>query len=302
MLSDNKLFDQFLIEWGTAYVKLKRILQYLNAYSETFSQIKGFRLITAEELDQSQQEWLWLLSLLDNPIETDFYKPCWVPINANEYDQFFDLSSPTLELFQVDYFCFEPYQWFKYPLITHIDQFMFEIDEDPHYFTRCLQKSKEIVSLINSELIIEHNKYGLSGGISYNPRAQYREEILCNELSEDPIIDRKDHSILLSGVNASAILILPGNTKIILDEISFAFEPEYEASTVITNINALAFLLKLLKKNPIKSFFLIFDDCPCNYAWFNEDILYITHSDNDILEGAYLNLNLILSRNLKFDK
>jgi hypothetical protein len=291
----DQLFNDFLIEWQDKYVKLKEVLTYLETYSETLAQIKDFSLIKVNDLDQEQREWLWLLTRLDNPIDTGFFKPWWILVNSNEYDQFIDLSTPTFELFQVDYFPFQPYQWFKIPLIPDIQQFMLTIDEDKLYMDTVKSNSEQIKLKINGELFVDRIKLGLRGQIDYKISDFCRETIVPDNLETEPVIEITDNSIFISGINAKIAAILPANMDVSLDEITYASESGTNAAEIIENMNALVFLLTKTKKIPVTSFFLIFGNCPDNYAWFRDDTLYISHSDKKVISQSYRNLKWILN-------
>jgi len=298
----DQLFNDFLIEWKDKYEKLKDVLGYLESYSETLAQIKDFSLVNINDLDREQREWLWLLNRLDNPIDSVFFKPWWIMVNSNEYDQFIDLSSPNIELFQVDYFPFQPYQWFKIPLITDIQQFMLTIDEDKLYMDTVKSNSEQIKLKINGELFVDRIKLGLRGQIDYKISDFCRETIVPDNLETDPLIELRDNSILITGINEKAVIILPVNMEVALDEIIYAAKSGSNASEIIENMNALVFLLTKTNRIPVKSFFLKFVGYPDNYAWFREDTLYISHSDKTVIMESYRNLQWILNETLFEEK
>lgn len=291
----DQLFNDFLIEWQDKYVKLKDVLNYLETYSEALAQIKDFSLIKVNNLDHEQREWLWLLTRLDNPIDTGFFKPWWILVNSNEYDQFIDLSSPDFELFQVDYFPFQPYQWFKIPLITDIQQFMLTVDDDTFYMDTVKRNSEQSKLKINSELFVEHIKLGLQGQIDYKISDFCSETIVPDNLETDPVIEITDNSICITGINAKIAVILPAYMVVTLDEITYTTESGTNAAEIIENMNALVFLLTKTKKIPVKSFFLIFDNCPDNYAWFSGDTLFVSHYDKKVIIESFRNLQWILN-------
>jgi hypothetical protein len=293
----DQLFRDFLFEWGDKYEMVKSILGYLGASSEILAQITDFKLMQVEDLDREQREWLSLLTQLDNPIETDFYKPWWILINSNEYDQFIDLTSPCFELFQVNYFPFQPYQWFKTPFIPDIQQFLLTIDDDKLYLDSLIRNSEQIKSKTYTKLFFNHLKFGLKGQISFNITDFYREDIIPDNLETDPSIKIGDNSIQVAGINAKAIVILPSHIKVILDKITYTDESDFYQVEVIDSMNALIFLLTKTKRIPVKSFFLIIDDGTDNHAWFKDDTLYIQHSDKKVILEAYQNIQGILSEN-----
>lgn len=291
----DQLFNDFFIEWQNKYEKLKDLLRYLETYSETLAQIKDFSLIKANDLDQEQREWLWLLTRLNNPIDTGFFKPWWILANSNEYDQFIDLSSPTFELFQIGYFPFQPYQWFKIPLIPDIQQFMLTIDDDKMYMDAVKRNLEQSIVKINSELFVERTKLGLRGQINYKINEFCRESIVPDNLETDPLIELRDNSILITGINEKAVIILPANMEVALDEITLSAQSGSSASEIIENMNALVFLLTKTNRISVKSFFIKFVGYPDNYAWFRDDTLYISHSDKTVIIESYRNLQWILN-------
>lgn len=151
MTSRDQKYKEFLHVWKDQFANLKAILFYLNTYLQELHQIKRFHWITPLDIEDEQKEWLWLISQFDNPIESKYFKPWWIPVNALEYDQFIDLSSPTFELFQVEYSFLEPYYWFKYPLIRDIPQLMLSFDNNSAF----ISKEKENTIILKQKLIDE---------------------------------------------------------------------------------------------------------------------------------------------------
>ena len=292
----DQLFSEFLIVWKDEYEKVKNILRYLETYPAFLGQIKDFKLIRVEDLDQSQREWLWLLSRLDNPIETGFMKTCWVPVNADEYDQFIDLSSPVFELFQTDYFCLEPYQWFRYPIIRDITQFMLAADGDLHYADMEKQTAEKVKSQIMAALFKNRFKLGLKGKFNIINELT-RSEIIPDNAMKGPVIQRKGDTLLIKGITAEAISILPGDLNILLDEITYADGKDCNMAGNIISIQGFVFLLRQSKYRNIKSYYLIFNDCPFNNVWFSNETLLIDNSDKQLMADAYRNLQRILSAN-----
>lgn len=151
MTIKDKLFVVFMQDWNRQFEKLKAILYYLNTYPEELHQIKNFYWIKPLKIEDEQKEWLWLISQFDNPIESTYFKPWWIPVNALDYDQFIDLSSPTFELFQVEYSFLEPYHWIKYPMIRDIPQLMLSFDNNSAF----ISKEKENTIILKQRIIDE---------------------------------------------------------------------------------------------------------------------------------------------------
>jgi hypothetical protein len=108
----NECYIDFLSDWSEKFAKVKSILAYLHTYPGLLSKLKFDNLIKPEELDRYQEDWVRLVSQFAG-MEKEFFKPCWVPVNSDSLDYFIDLSDPDLPLFEMEYFFFEPYHYFK---------------------------------------------------------------------------------------------------------------------------------------------------------------------------------------------
>ena len=172
---------------------------------------------------------------------------------------------------------------------------MLTVDDDKFYMDEVKRNSVQIKQKINSELFVEHIKLGLQGQIDYTIKDFCRETIVHEDLETDPVIEMTENSILIAGITAKIAVILPAKMVVTLDEITYTTESGTNAAEIIENMNALVFLLTKTKKIPVKSFFLIFDNCPDNYAWFRDDTLYIRHSDKKVIQEIYRNFQWIIS-------
>lgn len=103
----------FINSWGLQYKNAKHILSYLNTYPEVLNALKIDIIHAPFNLDEIQNEWLWLCSKFDNCIEKDFFKPYWIPLEKSSYDYFMDISDMKYPIFEIHYFCIEPHRWYK---------------------------------------------------------------------------------------------------------------------------------------------------------------------------------------------
>ena len=100
-------FNDFLKEWSQQFNKVKFILSYLHTYPVLLKKLKFDDLISPEELDEHQKDWVWLVSKYEG-MEKDFFRPFWVPLGKHSLDYFIDLSDPEFPIFEIEYFFFEP--------------------------------------------------------------------------------------------------------------------------------------------------------------------------------------------------
>jgi len=131
MLNSEKqhLFSQFLSNWSKEFRQVAFILRYLKTYPELLKELKGFNLLDEKDIIASQLEWVSLIYRFDNPIEADFFKQWYVPLNIDSYEIFIDLSSPDLTIFEANYFPFEPYQWIKKVCVQKISDLLVSVND-----------------------------------------------------------------------------------------------------------------------------------------------------------------------------
>ncbi len=108
------LFNQFIEKWDLQFSIVPAILKTLRQQPVISGVLEEESpLIHPDALEEFQKEWIWLTTRFENPLEINFFKPYWVPLQTNIYDYFIDLSDPGLKIFQIDYIFFEPYPWHK---------------------------------------------------------------------------------------------------------------------------------------------------------------------------------------------
>jgi hypothetical protein len=131
MLNSEKqhLFSQFLSHWSKEFRQVEFIIRYLKTYPELLKVLKGLNLMDEKNLIVSQLEWVSLVYRFDNPIESEFFKQWYVPLNIDFYEIFIDLSSPDFTIFEANYFSFEPYQWIKKVCVEKISDLLVSVDD-----------------------------------------------------------------------------------------------------------------------------------------------------------------------------
>ncbi len=122
-------FAIFIDKWGSQFYTVPFILKYLASYPLLRRKLNNLKPLKTSELNESQMEWVSLITQFDNLIESEFFKEYWVPLDKKSYSVFIDLSSPKLSLFETHYFPFEPYTWYKKDIIKDLPGFLAEIDK-----------------------------------------------------------------------------------------------------------------------------------------------------------------------------
>lgn len=155
------LFKAFLVEWGLQFNKIAPIIKYIISYPELKSKFKSFKPLKPENINESQLEWVSLLSQLENPIETDFFKPYWVPIQSDSYDYFIDLSSDSYSIFEIHFFFFEPLCWYRKYIFNDISEFLVSVDDPSIDLDNQISKNYDESMSIVARLFRENEKLGL---------------------------------------------------------------------------------------------------------------------------------------------
>lgn len=122
-------WKKFVQNWDIQYKNAKYILSYLNTYSALLDRLKISRIHNSVNLDEAQNNWLWLCSKFEDPIEKQFFKPYWIPIEVDSYDYFMDISDMHYPVFEIHYFFFEPYRWYKKFIATDIRDLLLNLDK-----------------------------------------------------------------------------------------------------------------------------------------------------------------------------
>ncbi|MGE4289575.1 MAG: hypothetical protein AB7E36_12880 [Salinivirgaceae bacterium] len=157
-----KLFNNFSSKWQKPFSLIPHLLEYISSYPSIISKFKDYIPLSANELNESQLEWISLVAQFDNPIETSFFKDYWVPIQKNGYDYFIDISSDKFPIFEVHYFFFEPYRWYKEYVIDDVITFLSIVDNENFNVDEYFQKHKKESWAKVQDFFKERKELGLS--------------------------------------------------------------------------------------------------------------------------------------------
>lgn len=125
-------FRDFLNEYEPQFIQIKSVLTYLHTYPELLVKLNLDKLIKPEALDIRQQDWVRIVSKYDG-LEKEFFQPYWVPICEKSLDIFIDLSDSEFPLFEMEFFFFEPYHYFKTFLFYKISDLLLATEQDINF-------------------------------------------------------------------------------------------------------------------------------------------------------------------------
>lgn len=123
-------WELFIKKWEKQFNDAKHILRYLNTYPQWTKDLRIKELNTEKKIENTQKEWLWLLSKLEHPDDIDFLKPWWVMLETNDFNSFIDLSDPYYPIFETKFYDFVKPNWCKVVLFPKISEMYTNIEDD----------------------------------------------------------------------------------------------------------------------------------------------------------------------------
>lgn len=146
-MTNKERFQAFQRDWGAAFQSIPAVLQHLSNYPNILSQIDDLGELNFEHLEKSQLEWISLVSKFKHPMERQFFKSYWVPIELYQYGYFIDLSKDTLPMFDVNFVFLKPYGWYKQYVYKDLSRFLRDIDSPDFNFRMQLQEYQDETDL-----------------------------------------------------------------------------------------------------------------------------------------------------------
>jgi hypothetical protein len=106
-------------------------LQYIHSYLDEHTFQHQKRLLTTDQLHVSQTDWLALLPKLTHPIDVQFFKPAWVPLEYDSFDWFADLNEDRLPVFEAIYLQHSEneYKWHRLEMFDSLTDMMICFEE-----------------------------------------------------------------------------------------------------------------------------------------------------------------------------
>jgi hypothetical protein len=281
MLKTDTDWISFIREWGMQYKNAKHILTYLNTYPEVLNDLRFGEIHNRYSLDEAQNEWIWLCSELDNPIEIDFFKPFWIPIEMNSYDHFIDISDPRYPIFKIHYFFFEPYRWYKHFIVRDIKEILLAPDLNIDLKMMRYENDKIRWEQVD-EYFKERRRLGYEGEIDVKPVT--REELKI-ENRHSPFINVDTNKSIVEVYEVSSLIaaILPFNLRINLTLLNYKYGTTGESIHKVKIIRDLAFFLREIGLRRIDCFRIDFPDSINCFLHYENEYCVLHHSNKNSL-------------------
>jgi hypothetical protein len=162
--SKQKLFAEFMDEWGEQFSKVQPILNYLRSYPIMLEKTRFWGKFVSSGIEEKQLEWISLVAQLDHPLDKKMFKPFWVPIFEDSYEFFIDISDPGYPIFEEIFFWLKPYDYYPVFLSFEIDKVLASLDEDEEYIHEMFRMHEKGKSVFFNDLcefykvLEKHNK------------------------------------------------------------------------------------------------------------------------------------------------
>lgn len=272
---------KFKQEWGIHYQNAKHILAYLNSYPKVLPKLRIEEIHNPENLDEAQIEWIWLCSKFDNPIEKDFFKPYWIPLEVNSYDHFMDISDENYPIFDINFFFYEPYRWYKKFVSEDIRDILLSPDTGLD-LKKILDKNDKARWVQVDEFFKERRKLGYEGKISVEPVNHF--EIIPEDSKSYRIkIKLNDRTISVTDVTSIIAGLLPFDLNICLKYINYKHGRQYEGLGEVKCIKDLVFLLRDSGSRRVDRYRIDFPDSEKSFLMYNNESCVLHHSNKYVI-------------------
>ncbi|MCD6346899.1 MAG: hypothetical protein J7L96_05695 [Bacteroidales bacterium] len=276
-----KLFIEFLHQWGDKFKQAQSILEYIDTYPDLIIKL-NFNLMDTKELKDYQFIWISLLAQFDNPIETEFFKPYWIPLQDDGYDFFMDLSSEDFPIFEAMFFFNEPYRWYKKYLFKNTSEFLASMDDSSIDLDLQLAENEEAAWIEFEAFFKERDKLGYEGKIKLNPLE--RDDLFIDQ-EEESSYKLSGDTLVISSINSIAAGLLPYDTNIILHGIKIPNKKDDTLTYKIQNVKAFVYLLQNNGFLQIHSYHFSFALGQNEYVEYRDNTLTVCHLDKSLLQG-----------------
>lgn len=284
----------FKQEWGIHYQNAKYILAYMNSYPKVLSTLRIKEIQNPDTLDDAQIEWIWLCSKFDNILEIDFFKPYWIPLEVNSYEYFMDLSDQNYPVFDINYFFYEPYRWYKKFISTDIKEILLSPDTGLD-LRKTVDKNDKIRWNQVGEFFKERRRLGYEGKISVEPVNHF--EIVPEKSTLSRVKIRSENtSISIFNVTSIIAGLLPFDLKIHLKYIIYKHGKQYEGLGEVNSIKDLVFLLRDSGSRRVDRYRIDFPDSEKCFLMYKNESCTVHHSDNHLINEFLDAFNLLIKQ------
>lgn len=272
----------FYNTWGVQYNNAKNILRYLHTYPNILSKIKLENLHDFNSIDLAQEGWLQLQSKFTHPIDVEFFKPYYIPIQVNSIDCFMDISDSKYPIFEIHYFFYEPYRWYKKYIVEDISDLLLAPDTGLDLPKLLYENDKKRWKDIH-EFFAERKRLGFEGKLIIEPVTK---DEFTHESKDGKMVtfEIKGSYIVVSGVTSIVAGLLPFELPIKLRKIEYLYSQPDVPFKKIKCIRDLVFQLRSTGIRGVKSYQVEFLDTSNGILIYKDNTFTISHPKREVLD------------------
>lgn len=275
-------WDSFLMNWSKQFEIVKHILSYLLTYPDVLSKIKLTDVHNANSIESAQKEWVWLCSKFTHPMDIEFFKPYWIPLEKNSYDYFMDISDEKYPIFEIHYFFYEPFKWYKKFITENISELLLAPDTGLD-IRQLLDKNDKVRWKNVDEFFAERKRLGFQGKI-YVKEVTHEEIITESSIGKDISFEVTEDFIRIAGVTSLIVGLLPFELPIKLKNIKYKHGKPYIYLENVKIIRDLVFLLRDTGILRVASYRVDFVGFNNSYIEFKEGEFILYNSEQNVLD------------------
>ncbi len=247
-------WESFLHEWGGAFEDARHIVHILGKEAESLARLELGEFIDPCGIEQLQRDWVRLCGMMWNPLERDFFKPWWVPLEKDSHEVFMDLSDKRFPVFRVEFFFFEPYRWYREPVVDDISSLLLASERGTD-LDALHRSNEEATRALLDGFFRKRKALAFDGALEVSPPDST--ELRSGEKADFLVGQNYNvdfHSV--RGIGPLAIGLLPFDLPVILKEISVKHGSMPSQTEGVRCVRDLVYLLRTAGLRRISSYFV----------------------------------------------
>jgi hypothetical protein len=275
-------FNEFLTVWNKQYENVKYILAYLSSYPELLSKTKLTEIHNPHSLDSAQNEWVRLISKFTHPIDIEFFKQYYVPIQVDSIDYFIDISDGKYPIFEIHYFFYEPFKWYKKFVVEDICELLLAPDTGLDLPKLLDENDKKRWSTVH-EFFAERKRLGYEGKLYVEP---VKKNEFMHKAKDGGMVtfELKGQGLDVLGVTSIVAGLLPFSMPIKLKNIEYLYTQPIISLKDVKIIRDLVFLLRETGVGGVKSYNVELLDSSHGALKYKENSFVLSHPKREVLD------------------
>lgn len=282
-------WDLYLREWGAAFGNARHIVHILRKETENLASLGLGELVDPDHMEELQRDWVRLCGMVESPMERDFFKPWWVPMEKGSHEVFMDLSDERYPVFRAAFFFIEPYRWYREFILEDISSLLLA-DERGTDMEALSRRNEEAAREQVDRFFRQRKAMAFKGELEVPPPE--RDELRTgneDDFAVDQNFNVDYHSV--RGIGPLAIGLLPFDLPVTLKEISVSQGSRPSQTEGVKCIRDLVYLLRNAGSRRITSYFVETRSERVGSFTYLDNELSIMNRDRELVKGFFSRLS-----------